>query len=344
MARSTAQIIDALAPSVRRAFIASMRDLTSSVNLGLFTKHLKAGDIELAIHVLNIGPEFFGPLDKALRDAYALSGAELLGQITALGLADPITGGRVVARFGTGNPRAEQFLRDQSSKLITVISDQTKDLAREILREGLAAGRSPRSVALDLVGRKGAGKGPRKGGIMGLNRPQSKAASTALEELVTGGNPSLSNYLTRKTRSKKFDRLVLQAIKSGKPIPAPTARKMISAMKDNMLRNRGEAIARSELLASVNQAQEEGLTQLVDSGKVEARHIEGEWDAAEDADVRPSHAFMDKQRQLFGTPFVSGNGNLLLMPGDRSHGAPGDEVINCRCFRRIRINFLARLK
>ena len=344
MARKPPQIIDALTPAVRRAFLASVADLTGSVNLGLFMQHLEAGDIEMAISVLNIGREFFAPLDEALRSAYSKSGAELLAQITSLRLADSVTGGRVIARFDARNPRAETFLRDQSSRLITTITGETKDLARQILTEGLAAGRSPRSVGLDLIGRKGVGRGNRKGGIMGLTRPDAKAASTALEELSGTTKTELGNYLRRKTRPKRFDALVRQALKTGKPIPRAQAVKMVGLMRDNMLRNRGENIARTELLQSVNASQQEGLDQLVDSGKLEARHIEGEWDAAEDDDVRPSHAAMDGQRRILGAVFNSGDGYMLLYPGDRSNGAPASETNSCRCFRRIRINHLARLK
>ena len=45
---------------------------------------------------------------------------------------------------------------------------------------------------------------------------------------------------------------------------------------------------------------------------------------------RDSHMDMHLQRRKQGTPFVSGAGNLLRYPGDRS--APVEEWINCQCF------------
>lgn len=61
------------------------------------------------------------------------------------------------------------------------------------------------------------------------------------------------------------------------------------------------------------------------------------WLSARDARVRSgqrggaNHRAMDGQTVPIGTPFVTPRGYRLLFPGDRSLGAPPDEVINCRC-------------
>lgn len=45
---------------------------------------------------------------------------------------------------------------------------------------------------------------------------------------------------------------------------------------------------------------------------------------------RDSHMTMHRQERFHGTPFISGAGNLLRYPGDRS--APIEEWINCQCY------------
>jgi uncharacterized protein with gpF-like domain len=115
---------------------------------------------------------------------------------------------------------------------------------------------------------------------------------------------------------------------------------MIAAMERKMLKVRGEAIARTELLESTRTAEDRSLQQLVESGQVQQQNIKSKWDASGDSDTRDSHRAMDGQVRGQGEPFKSGDGYLLLHPGDRSLGAPAEELINCRCLRRIDIDFL----
>lgn len=342
---SIEKIIDGLVPSVRNAFIQSIREIVDEANLALVVRLIEAGQIEQALNALNIRPEFFAPLDEALRSAYTAGGAEAMSGVTRLRLVDPNTGGRVVARFDARNPRAEEFLGRQSSRLIKGdLSDDIRRQVREVLEAGLQAGRAPRSVALDLIGRKPKTGGPRKGGIIGMSDQHRKFADDAFEELISSSPTMKRNYLKRKTRNKRFDALVRKAIEEGRPIPKAQARAMIDDMRDRLLRVRGEAIARTELLESVNHSQDEGLRQMLDSGRLKPEQITCEWDAASDKDTRPSHAHMDGQKRPFGEPFLSGNGHLLMYPGDRSRKAPASEIVHCRCVRRIRINHVMGLR
>lgn len=77
-------LLDRLAPSVRDAFLASINDITSEAQLRLIAEHLERGDIEAAIAAANVRPEFFAPLDDALRQAYIRGGVDALSDLPRL--------------------------------------------------------------------------------------------------------------------------------------------------------------------------------------------------------------------------------------------------------------------
>lgn len=61
----------------------------------------------------------------------------------------------------------------------------------------------------------------------------------------------------------------------------------------------------------------------------EASPVIQEWATQGDDRVRDSHDEMEGQEQPAGTPFESGDGNLLMYPGDPE--GPPEDVENCRC-------------
>jgi len=345
MAYDTIKLIDKLVPDVRRAFLTAVQDIKRSAQLGIVSGHIERGNIEAALLALNIRPEFFAPLDDVLKSAYLQGGREALAGLPAI--PDPFSGGRVVARFNGRNPRAEAWLAEQSSRLITGpagMMNEIRESIRGVLRTGMQAGRGPRSVALDIVGQLNLATGAREGGIIGLTSGQKEAAQTALAELRSGDPAAMQAYMRRKLREKQFDPIVRRAIRDGKPVSAKDAAKMAGRYSDRMLDWRGETIARTELLGSLHAAQNEGMQQLIDDGKLTDRQITNIWDAANDADTRESHRFMANQRRRRGVPFTTGAGYSMNYPGDRSLDAPAEEIINCRCRIVIDIDFISELK
>lgn len=78
MAANILKILDELEPSVRDAFLTAVADIKSSAQLSVIAGALDRGDIEAALHALNLRAEFFAPLDDALRAAYLQGGADAL--------------------------------------------------------------------------------------------------------------------------------------------------------------------------------------------------------------------------------------------------------------------------
>lgn len=247
-----------------------------------------------------------------------------------------------MARFKVRNPRAERWLADSSSSLITEITESTQDAVRFLLRDAMTKGRGPRSVALDIVGRIDTRTGVRTGGIVGLHSQDVASANRALAQLRSGDPAEMAKYLRRKARNRNFDSVVRKAIREGRAVPAEQAGKIVSAYQNRLLYQRGETIARTELLQSLHHAQDEAIEQLVESEKLERRQISAEWDASEDGHTRDSHAAANGQRVEGEQTFTVG-GYQMRFPGDRSGGAPAKEVINCRCRKRIHIDHIASL-
>lgn len=338
--RKLDDLLNDLAPQVRDAFLASIQGITSEAQIKLIERAIRDGNIQRALGLLNLESAFFAPLDRALREAYEEGGQFAVDEIISMARGQGV---RIVGRFDAQHPDARDFVFRQSSRLVVDIIEEQRDALRGVLASAFDQNKSPRRVALDIVGRVNRATGRREGGVIGLTNSEIATADRAYDELRSGSRSAMSNYLGRKTRNRSFDPLVVRAIQDGKPVPASVARKIIGKMKDNMLRVRGERIARTELLGGLHHANNEALEQMIEAGKVSRDAVQNEWDAANDMDTRDSHAAMDGQVRPQGQPFVTGAGYQMRFPGDRSLGAPASEIINCRCRLIRRIDFISEL-
>lgn len=338
--RTLLDLLDNLAPQVRKAFLESFDNIRSDVQLGLMIASLERGDIDGALRFLNIETAYFAPLDQALTLAYTQGGD---WTVEGIRRAAKGQGATIVARFDGRNVRAEEYLREQSGRLITgIVADQTESI-RSALTQNMIDGVSPRKAALDVVGRINGVTGRREGGLIGLTQAQAQYADNALAQLRSGDPAQMRQYLTRTARDKRFDRTVRAAIEAGKPVSAADSTRITNRYRDILLRKRGEAVARTELLGSLHAAQAEGTQQLIDSGKITADQITEEWDAANDGDTRDTHAAADGQIKRSDGTFLIG-GYPMRFPGDASLGAPAEEIVHCRCRVRQSFDFSSLLR
>ena len=213
---------------------------------------------------------------------------------------------------------------------------------RLVLDAGMTEGRNPRATALDIVGRLNRATGMREGGILGLNAAQTDAVIRARAELLSGDPAMLRNYLARARRDKRFDRLVMKAIREGRPMGRADVDAITGRYKDRLLQLRGETIARTETLASLNAGKEEGIRQLIDSGKVQRSAVKKVWRATGDDRTRDSHMALNGEEVGIDTAFTSPlTGAQMMYAHDTSRGAPASETIGCRCFYEIKVDYFA---
>jgi hypothetical protein len=336
---------DAQEPAIRAAFLAWVRETVADVRIAELERLVVRGDVEGIADSLGIQAVALAALLEAIRQAYTAGGAFGLTELPRLRAPTGLSarpGARAPylrVRFDVRNPRAEAWLRDHSTQLVTRILAEQRAVIRLTLAAGAEFGMNPRAVALDLVGRIGV-TGRRTGGVIGLTDPQAGFVTAARRQLLSGEPAQLRAYLTRELRDRRFDGYVRRAIESGRPVPRDVVDRMAGRYADRLLQLRGETIARTEALTAFNEARDETMRQAVETAGIEPEAVTKGWDAAGDARVRETHAAMDGQRVKFTEPFRSPSGALLMHPGDTSLGAGAAEVVACRCVSTARINHL----
>lgn len=326
-------MVDVFAPDIQSAFLASIKDVTDNAIIKDVVRNIEMGDVDGAFRALGYSDAAMRPLTAAIERAYETGGV-MTGKTFPAYLNTP--SGRIVFRFDVRNSRAEAYLRDKSSTLVTRIGDDIRVNVRTALTDGVAAGRNPRNIALDLVGRIDA-TGKRSGGIIGLTTQQeywARGAQKKLEQLD-------ASYFKLGMRDARFDKTVAAAIESGKKLDPDTIEKLVTRYKDKALKHRGDMVGRTEAMQALNASEYEATLQTVDIGATKADAIQREWDSVGDNDVRYSHRRLNGQRVGLYDAFKTIRGARLMHPGDASLGAPADEIIACRCRVRTIVDWLA---
>jgi len=329
--------IERFTPTIAEAFRSAIQGVKDTVLITDLVGALEAGDPIRALRVLGFNDAAMRPLTAAIEQAFENGG------ITAASAFPRLTDGlgtRAVFRFDVRNSRAEAWLRDRSSRLVSRINEQTLENIRNTLNDGMRLGTNPRETALNIVGRLDPATGQRAGGIIGLTPMQERWISSARAELADP--ETASNWFTRKRRDKRFDSIVRKSIEDNVPLDTVTINKLTTRYSDSMLKLRGDTIARTESIAALNQSAQESLQQAVDNGSIDKSAVKRIWDSAgDDGRTRESHLIMDGQAVGLNEPFTAPDGSRMMYPGDTSLGASAEETINCRCRVRLSVDWLA---
>lgn len=347
MARKTPQerlydeLLDRYGQRVADAFLEAVADLQKNVDVDRLIAAIAAGRLDDALLAMHLDAAAFTALEEALRGATLAAGN---GYTTLIGAEKGAQALAAVFRFSVlGNPRAEALLREQSAELVTRVVEEQIALMRSALAQGMARGVNPTTTALDIVGRIDKATGVRSGGIVGLTREQAAWVQSVNAELRSGDPAMMANYLTRKLRDKRYDAAVRRAMIEGRPLDDERIGKASTAYYNRALKLRGNFIGRTETMRALNAAQLEAYIQAAEAGGFLDSEVERFWRDASDLRVRHSHAAMDGQRVIGITqPFRSPTGARMMYPGDVSLGAKAEDVIACRCWAEIRLDYLGR--
>jgi len=335
------RLIERLEPRMRRAFEEAIQRIRGRTTIKDVEEALRRGDIDTALRAIPLDESQFEPLRRALRDAFE-EGGDLGNNNAAVEFAG--AGLQLGVGFDGRNPRAEDWLRQRSSTLITEIIEEQREAVRLALEAGQIAGRNPRQTALDVVGRINRTTGNREGGVIGLTSQQARWVTSAQEELASGDPARLRNYLSRERRDKRYDRRVMKAIREERPLAAADVRQMTRRYSARLLAYRGEVVARTETIHAAHAGQRVGMQQLIDSGRVQSSQVRKIWKATGDGRTRDSHLALHGESVGWDEPFISPATGLPMMhPGDTSMGAAGRDTIQCRCHMETRIDFLGNL-
>jgi len=328
------QLLAQLAPQIAQAFREAIQTIVDDVVLKEVIVALEANDVDRAFRALGITEPVYNPLIAAIQSVFGQGGqAALLLMPVRIPAGDGVT---MVPRFNMRDKRAEEWLFHESSSLIVNITGDARTAVQAALQQGLAEGRNPRNTALDLVGRIDPQTGRRTGGTIGLGQREQQWAANARQRLLSLD----AGYLDMGLRDKRFDKTVLKAIESGKPLPADTVGKLVARYRDNALKFRGEQIGRTETLAALNKSEWLSIKQSVEVGRLTRSQVQKIWIARHDGHTRTSHRELDGMAVGIDEAFVSPvTGAHMLHPGDTSLGAGGQEVIGCRCRVRYKVDW-----
>ncbi|CAL8972858.1 hypothetical protein RHODGE_RHODGE_01024 [Rhodoplanes serenus] len=330
--RGIEALVEQWDPVLRRAFLAAIAAIQDRVQVSLVAELLERGDIIGAIETVGLDPVAFRPLDAAIMQAFEAGGSDTADRIPAL--RQP-SGHRLQVRFDVRNPRAETWLREHSSALVTEIIADQRQAIRQHLTAGMERGDNPRTVAVDLVGRINPATGRREGGAIGLTAAQEEWCRRYAAELASGDRAAL----TRALRDRRFDRTVEKALREGAPLDPGTIAKMVAAYRNRALKYRADVIGRTEAMRALHRSQIEAFEQAIGLGQVDEAAVTKVWRSSSDARVRDSHRALHGKAVGFRAAFVSPSGARLQFPGDPD--APASETVQCRCWMSVRIDHLA---
>ena len=356
-ARKINQFIDQLEPAAARAFRQAVGSITSRAQINALADAIQRQDVDAVFRAAGLSSGAWSDVTEQARRAY-IEGGNLVA-------ADAPN--RLGFAFDLNNPQAQQWLASHSSDFVTRINADQREAIRAVLAAGFEQGRNPRSIALDIVGRIDRATKRRAGGIVGLTEQMTGYVTNARAQLTL--NPALverakqrlleserwraataaqldlkakqdvlGGYLTRKRRDRRFDRLVQRAIDEGKPLAAADVDRIVGRYSDRLLNLRGENIARTEVLGSLNEGMDQALRQAVEDGLIQPQNIRRVWDATGDSRTRFDHMEAHGQEVGLDEPFIVG-GEQMMHPGD--FGASPGNVINCRCVVRQQVDWMA---
>lgn len=321
-------------PRLKNSFLSAIAEIANRVPIGALAEMLERGDIEGALRLVNLDPADFSQLALEQARAFHEGGMATAGRI-------PVTrspeGHRLEFRFNVRNLGAENWLRENSSRLIGEIVEDQRVTVRQHLREGLARGVNPKTSALDLVGRVSRTSNARQGGVIGLHSTQERWLASYAADLASDDPAALRRLLDRGLRDRRFDRSVEKAIREGTALPAELQAKMRTAYASKALRWRAENISRTETMRALGASQTEAWSQAITKGHVEVGLITRYWVTAHDERVRATHRMipgMNKEGVRWNEAFQTPTGPSMHAPHDR------DPM--CRCRERIDVDFLAK--
>lgn len=329
-----------LVPEIRKMFLKVMGDISDDVIIAQLAAAIESSDPVAAFEAIGFTQAALAPLLDAIELAYKNAANVTVDSQFPARIKTPT--GSFVFNFDARNLVAEAQIKDNSSALITRLTDEARLNVQAALERGLIAGDNPRTTALNIVGRIDPVTKSRVGGLIGLTTQQ--------ENWVANGQRYLeqldSRYLTLTLRDKRFDSIVKKAIDSGKALSEDTVSKLMTAYKNRTLKYRADVISRTETIQAINRGEYESYRQAIEDGLIDQSLVGKEWDDVGDNRVRHSHRVLAKKYGKdnpigFDDPFIAPSGAQMMYPGDVSLGAGGDEIIGCRCKQKIRVDWIA---
>lgn len=334
------QAIEGMEPAMQRAYLEQVKTVVSAATVAEVERLIADEDEEGLVALLSLGA-----LSAFLELARSVFIAGAKFEVKAIAIPRDL--GRF--EFDARQPAAEKWVSAKAEEIRANASIDVRAAIREVMGGRRIVGwpsaqpaagqvevsatpmvRTPRQVALDLLGRLSAQTGARSGGVIGLPGNYAQYVVNARAQLL-GGNPDeMRKYLQRKRRDRRFDGIVNRAIKAGTPVAQADVDKIAGRYADRLMKTYAEMLAKAEALESFGAGRDQVYEQLIAQG-LDRDSVTKTWRDRGDKKVRHTHSVMGGQEVQKDQPFQSPTGALLRYPGDTSLGAGWSERANCRC-------------
>lgn len=206
--------------------------------------------------------------------------------------------------FDATNPRATSWALLHSSKLITEISESTRQGARDLIRRGIEEGRAPRKLSQEVRQ------------SIGLRTDQIRAVERLGEEIRAAKPGSTITRFPSRPGVRSQPGFKVKVLKK---ITERWINQQKSRYANMQLNHRARMISRSELLRSANQGQKELWLQARDAGQID-KDQKRILIVTPDERLRKAHSSASGQIVGIDEPFDMGDGTT----------EPG-EAVACRC-------------
>jgi len=328
--------LEEIEPRLRRAFEEAVRELQRGAKFEELRQAIAREDVEAAFRALNIDEAVWSPYLDEIRAAFNEGGTF---ETSSIPKSAEVLG--VIARFDGNHPRAVEFAREHAAERITGqdgFIQEARRLVRQVIVDAAEENRPPRETALDIIGRRQP-NGERAPGLLGLSTNQEQYVASMRRALQTP--EGMRDYLTNrwKRRDRRFEPLIRRALRDERVLTLTELNKITGAYTQRLLKLRGETIARTESLGAMNAGRYEGVRQMLEKNGLPNDAVTMVWQSTPSKRTRDTHMAMNNQEVPFGTPFTTFKHHQLYYPGDTKLGAPPEEIINCRCTARSKIDF-----
>jgi len=186
-------------PAMERAWRQAIADVANRATLNRIVQALRRNDIEAAIDAIGMKRAALSGIITPMTETYAAAGAAVT-EAQTWRLPDM---SRTVVRFDLANPRANAFISEYSTNLVTNVAEESREALRVAIRAGYEQGRGPLDIARDLTGRIGK-NGRRTGGIVGLDEPSARYVQNMRRRLASGDPAEMRKVLRMEAIPDNF--------------------------------------------------------------------------------------------------------------------------------------------
>ncbi len=319
------------------AFIQSLNQFTARLAT-VEISFLLAGEAGTVVKFLGLKQDDLEEVRSVLDEAHKAGGQVAFNTIP---VKQKNPSGTKFNRVFTGTkPEDIRAVSKHMAQLIKDTNPSTKRAVRSTILEGIKQNRAHPDIARDLIGVINLKTGGREGGILGLTGKDARTVQTMARGMREGDPRIIKRYFNLKGRNIKLDDLIKKEFALRGKLSESTIQKMRTGLRNRYLFNRGRTIARTESLKALTEGRFMGYDRMIKSGIVDKGTLFKTWNTFIDANTRASHSAIDDQRVKYDEFFLFLDGTIMKYPRDSNYGASLGEVINCRCFASVEMEFI----